>query len=238
MRSMWKSCCLLPLFILILSNLYLIGVTTAQSIAKPSVPEFTVKIVSNPYLVPETNSTDPYTGQVTIYPAHTNENKSVEVTVQNQQFTSTQLPDGNWTQLYYNIRYEGHFIQDDWTYYPLASKDGYINASKSEYTVIPIPTYQLLATYANGTQIDFQVQALIGHDEAKYSDGYWVGNNFTGEYGDWSPIATLIFGEPLNANPTPSSTVPELSWLVILPLFAATFVIAVKMKRRCGKSIF
>lgn len=236
MRFLRRSCRFLLLFILALLSPYLIGVTIAQSIAMPSAPEFTVKIVSSPYVVPETNSTDPYTGQVTIYPSYINENKSIVVTVRNQPFASTQLPDGNWTKLYYNIRYEGHFTRDDWTYYPLASQDGYINASKSEYTVIPIPTYQLHATYANGTQFDFQVQALIGHDYANYSSG----NVFTGEYGDWSPSVILVFGEPLNVSPTPSPTVPELSWLAVLLLFAATLFVTIKIKQRRqgSKSVF
>jgi hypothetical protein len=40
------------------------NITHAQS--KPSVPEFTVKLVDNSYDVPPTQTTDPYTGTKTI----------------------------------------------------------------------------------------------------------------------------------------------------------------------------
>ena len=220
---------------------------SAQSVPTPSVPQFTVQLVSNPYLIPQTNVTDPYTGQVTIYPSHIDENKSIVVTVKNQQFTSTQLSDGNWTGLFYDLRWEPHFIQNDWTYYPVipanVPNSEYVIASQSDYTVIPIPTSWLPATYSNGTQIDFQVQALIGYDEPIYASGSTVAGSagylFTGQSSDWSPSQTLIFGEPLTTSPTQTPvltpTVPELSWLVIVPLLLSVFSVAVMIRHRKQK---
>jgi len=245
MGNISKGLSLLLFGILVASSLISIESASAQTISKPSVPEFTVQIVSDPYLFPETNSTDPYTGQVTIYPSHVNENKSIVVTVKNQQFVSTQLSDGNWTQLYYNLRWEPHFVQNDWVFYPVmppanipASK--YISASQSDYTVIPIPTMWLPATYSNGTQIDFQVQALIGYEEPFYASGSTVAGSagylFTGQSSDWSPSQTLVFGEPLNSTPTstPSQTptVSEFSWLVIVSFLLSSFSVAVLFRHR------
>jgi len=55
------------LFILILLAPILIMVKPANSeITKPSVPEFTLKVIDNSYEVPPTYYTDPYTGKITI----------------------------------------------------------------------------------------------------------------------------------------------------------------------------
>lgn len=48
------------------------------SVSKPSVPEFTVKLVSHPYDVTPHNLVDPYTGTVTTYPSYVVENKSMD----------------------------------------------------------------------------------------------------------------------------------------------------------------
>jgi hypothetical protein len=232
--------CLVVIFAV--SILLMVIPVKAETIPKPSVPEFAVRIVSNPYLVPQEDLTDPYTGHVTIYPSHISENKSIVVTVKNQQFVSTQLSDGNWTRLYYNLRFEGHFTQNDWSYYPVIPVDGpgsaYIDASQSEFTTIPIPKYMLPATYPNGTQIDFQVQALIGYDKSTYAPSMtpgqqvYTGSIFTGESSDWSPSETLIFGDPLNASPIPSPTVPEfpITLSLVAVLFAVSLLLIISKK--------
>ena len=51
--------------------------------AKPSVPEFTVKLVAHPYDVPTTYSTDPYTGETITHAGYHMENKSIEVSIKN-----------------------------------------------------------------------------------------------------------------------------------------------------------
>ena len=56
---------LLLVAILAVSSLILVESATAQSIPKPSVPEFTAKIVANPYEIPTPHSVDPYTGKDT-----------------------------------------------------------------------------------------------------------------------------------------------------------------------------
>lgn len=107
---MSRSLVLLLITVLVLSSLVMVGSVFAQS-----VPEFTLKLVAHPYDVPSTYEIDPYTGEkiITSYGYH-EENKSIEVTIKNQPFTSTLDASGNYTSLYYNVRYKGNYA-DEWS---------------------------------------------------------------------------------------------------------------------------
>ena len=101
----------------------------------------------------------------------------------------------------------------------------------------------------SGAQLDFQVQALVGHNST-----YWyIQHPFTPTYGGfyepaiaydsasgWSNRQTITIGETASSSPTPSPTVPELSWLVILPLLISLFSVAVVLRheknRACSKA--
>jgi hypothetical protein len=90
---------------------------TLLPVAKPSVPEFTVAPVDRSYDVPVsvTYSTDPFTGQQV---AHTSDgyhvtNRTIEITINNQQFTPITLNNGTKIQLYYSLQMKGHF--GDWS---------------------------------------------------------------------------------------------------------------------------
>jgi hypothetical protein len=62
---------------------------TAQSIPKPSVPEFTLSYSDKSYSVPPTYDIDPYTGKSIItQDGYYVKNASVEVTIKNQPFTA------------------------------------------------------------------------------------------------------------------------------------------------------
>jgi hypothetical protein len=192
-------------------TMHFVTVQAESSITKPSVPEFTVKLVSHPYNVAETTQIDPYTGTVHTYPGYVEENRSIEITIKTQPFSSYQMADGNWSRLYYNLRFKGHFYAGDWTYYPLSPESGYINASLSDYTVISLPKWLLSGNLPAGSQLDFQAQALIGYDEAKYAKGaenhiIFVGNNFTGEASNWSNTQTLTIPTS-TSSPTSSPSV-------------------------------
>ena len=77
-----KGFSLLLFCILAVSSLLIIQCADAQSIPKPSVPDFTLRIVAHPYDVAQTTTVDPYTGKTitTEYGYHI-ENKSIEVTI-------------------------------------------------------------------------------------------------------------------------------------------------------------
>ena len=60
---MRKTRSLLIVLALIASGMLLFQFSSAQSITKPSVPQFSLKFVDASYDVPTTYSTDPYTGE-------------------------------------------------------------------------------------------------------------------------------------------------------------------------------
>jgi hypothetical protein len=185
--------------------------------AKPSVPEFTVKLVAHPYDVPPTTTTtiDQYTGKeiVTTTPGYHVENKSIEITINNQPFTPYTDAEGHLINLYYNVRFKGHFGQEsDWKelypYEPI--RNGIFGTyhqnppqSSSEYTVISFP-----AEYPDGALVDFQVQTMEGF----YTE-WWpfpgvpgMAWQFTGESSDWINTQTLTIGEGQTPTPSPTTT--------------------------------
>jgi hypothetical protein len=206
-----------PIVLLIQTNSILPN-TEAQT--TPSVTEFTVQYtVSTSYLAP-TTSTDPYTGQnkTTGYD-RTVYNETVVFTIRNQPFTPYTDSNGNYIGLYYNFRYKGHY-QDQWTYDPF-NPDGlsayaaggwfsgpfpYHNQSSTDYTTITFDLHHFVGypgsndgpALPNGSQLDFQVQAQIGHiapaQEGSMSLGDYYG--FTGQSSDWSSTQTLIIANP------------------------------------------
>ena len=88
MGSISKGFSLLLVVILAVSSLMMVESAFAQSIPKPSVPEFTVKIVAQPYDVPTTTSIDSYSGKEIIHQGYHVENKSIEVKIKNQALQS------------------------------------------------------------------------------------------------------------------------------------------------------
>jgi hypothetical protein len=140
--------------------------TEPTSIPKPSVPEFTVKLVDNSYDVPAKTTTeiDQYTGKevVTTIPGYHVKNKSIEITITNQPLSPYTDVDGYEVNLYYNIRVKGHF-GEEWTaptsfqgYNPISRIPVY---SSSGYTVVTCS-----ANYPDYAQLDFQVEAFAGHN--------------------------------------------------------------------------
>ncbi len=145
------------LFILILVSTVIVESALAQSISKPSIPEFSLRIVDHSYDVPTTYSIDPYTGQNITHAGYHVENKTIDIIIKNQIFTST--VNGIVYQLYYNIRQKGSF-ETNWTerYWTQYDSGTLIPQSNSQNTVISIPT----SSYPINASLDFQVQALLG----------------------------------------------------------------------------
>ena len=251
---MRKAFSLALIVILAVSSLTLFGFASSQTIPKPSVPEFTIEIVSLPYDVPPTTSTtiDQYTGKqtTTTQPGYHVENKTFEAVIKNSLGVS-----------FYNFRYKGHY-GDSWSYEPFNPNaslpyflsDSYgvpFQASTSDYSVLTL--YFLPTSISPGGQVDIQVQALYGNFDAvpyghvmQLPGGPTYDFYFKGETGDWSNTKTISIGEDsasISSNPTPSPTntavsptlaptVPEFSWLAFLPLFAAMLFVAVKLRHR------
>jgi hypothetical protein len=137
--------------------------TEPASIPKPSVPEFTLTYANHSYYQQPTYTIDEYTGeQVIENEGGYIQNDSIEIISKNQPFTSQKDASGNYTSLYYNVRYKGHY-GDQWRTYPMVASEGYWEASQSDYTVVAFPNAQV-GHFFTGNQMDFQVQALIGYE--------------------------------------------------------------------------
>jgi hypothetical protein len=151
---MSKNVALLFIAVLTVSSLVMVKATPASA---QSVPEFTLKFEAHPYDVPTTYGIDPFTGKnITIEGGYHVRNESIVFTIKDQPITN----------LFYNIRYKGHF-GDGWTELysfsqysaqsPNNSPGNLSPQSNSGYTVITIPA---IYPFVNGATIDFQVQAL------------------------------------------------------------------------------
>jgi hypothetical protein len=232
---MSKRAALLLIAVLTLSSLIMVESAFAQSIPKPSIPEFTVKFVDNSYDVPPTYGIDQFTGKnVTIEVGYHIQNKTIELAIKNQPFSSYKDASGNTIRLYYSIRMKGNF-GNSWGYPDYSSYEevdntgarvNYVGAYlDSEYTLM---TYGLVGN--NGTlgllnldisaggQADFQVQAFIGY-KTRVNDTYVPGipvNDptdpiphhyvFTGETSGWSNTQTITI--PASASSSSSSSSP------------------------------
>ena len=189
------------------------------TIPKPSVPEFAVDFVDNSYDVATTNSVDPYTGENVTHPGYHVLHITLELTIENQPFTT--YYEGIWEiTLQYNIRTKGNY-SEDWI--ELYSPSGWCPPqSDSEHTVISlgtlgenglsIDTNTKMIGVPSGSQVDFQVEAMIGYIHRVYNSSAtdhfemypWV---FTGEKSGWSNIQTIAI--PSSSTPSPSQ-VPSL----------------------------
>mgnify|MGYP005847404431 CR=1 FL=1 len=191
-------------------------VQAEASIPKPSVPEFTVKFVDNSYDVPPVYGVDPYTGKnVITQGGYHVENKTIDVTIKNQPFTSYRNENGSLVGLFYNIRVKGHF--EDWTGEP--TSENYIYRSDSEYTVKSYTLGENGLGITAGGQVDFQVEALIGYYSRVYGtpvppfmESYW--DVFTGESSGWSETQTLTIPSSASSpadSPSPASSPNQTS---------------------------
>ena len=201
--------------LLALSSLVMVGYALAQSIARPSIPEFTLKLVAHPYDVPEKTTTtiDEYTGKetTTTQPGYHVENKSIEIIIKNQYCSSSYY-------LFYNVRHKGHYGEywtEPFSYDSSAFNSGnLLSQSSSEYTVLSIPA---VYPFIDGVEVDFQLEALLWHNiEVWISDHPGVaGAEELGHYetrlalhstSGWSSTQTLTIEEFQTPSPEPTPT--------------------------------
>ena len=231
---MKKSATLLLVTVLVVSSLVVVGSVCAQSVPAPSAPEFTVKFVNASYTVTTTNS---YTG---VNETEQVSNNSVEITITNQPFSHPGYQiyynvrvrphfDGNWTEVYslrtYASSYDGDY---DFSYAQYISENS-MPQSESSYTIITfsvVPTNLYLGSgydvggtslraIPDGSQIDFQVEALVGHPSQRWVSDHalypMLGGHsesavaYDGTSG-WSKTQTVTIGE-LQTTATPSPSV-------------------------------
>ena len=202
---MSRSLALLLITALVLSSLVMVGSALAQSIPKPSVPEFKLSYTNHVYDVPA--ATSEWSGEPIPGTAYHVDYREVIVKIKNQPLDAD--VNGVRMQLYYNVRVKNHF-SIDWTelFGRCLIAQGndsvpgtlYYGASDSEVTYISIslngPTNIIHASIddvAVGNPVDFQVKALIGYMQN------WT---FSGEESTWSETQTLTIEE--SQTPSPS----------------------------------
>jgi hypothetical protein len=168
-----------------------VTVQAESSIPKPSVPDFTVRLIDSSYY------------------------NIIEVKIKNQPVTT--YFDGSvtkTTQIFYSIRVKGHFSQD-WAVIEQWDKE---ISDSDPYVFNPYPEqdyssdYTVLTFHENipsNDELDFQAPALIGQVERVGDPNHSIIYNmlyaeavFTGETSDWSKTQTLT----LSASPSPPSS--------------------------------
>lgn len=186
---MSRSLALLLLTVLVLPSVVMVGYGFAQSIPKPSVPEFTVKFVDF-YNVPPIYEVDPETGDTVItQEGFRSDMYHVVITIKNQPFTPYTDTDGNLIRMSYDV----YFKYDDryWSWLEL------LFSSDSEYTIKGFICGKQagapeLRNLRPGDKLYFKVQAYIGYVAIGYNpelSPFYA--NFIGEKSDWSEIQTL-----------------------------------------------
>jgi len=215
--------------------------TFAQSISKPSIPEFTVQLTDRSYDEPPTYQTDPYTGKTMLISAGGHvDNKTFDFTIKNQPFTPYKDAD-QVVRLFYEIRHKGYF--EEWSDTSTVDR---AYSSDSEYTFVSF----IVGTYAgwyiptNGT-VDIQVKAVFGYYSVVFDPhlaGIWWNVTTIGE-SDWSNTQTITIPDtsaststsapsPTSSNPTtaPTSsptTTNSNSNTISLPLSTLIGVVAI-----------
>jgi hypothetical protein len=193
-----KVSTLLIILLLAASTVLMVEPSLASG-STPSIPQFTVAYIDHSYDIPPTYGKDPYTGQTitTDYGRHV-DNRTIDITVQNQPFTSYMDSNNKTVGLFYSVRSKGHF--DDWSASSFHSTSDIPASTASSSTVISIDFGSW--GVQQGGQIDFQVSAVTGYTS---SDANYCGYSYnfnTVSQSDWSEIQTITIGNPVTATPT------------------------------------
>ena len=227
MGCIGKGCALVLILIVAVSSLSLMIIKpiNAQT-SKPSVPEFTLKLID-----------------------YSADAKAIELAIKNQPFASY-IDNGQIISLYYNVHFKLH-DSDSWTamYY---CGDIFTTHSSSEYTKLdyPLPmtspngsscyllrenagNYFIMSQIPFNEQIDFRVQAM---------EGYLTSASFTGQTSDWNIQTITIPGASTSPNPSPTpspepTTKPEsfpatLAFVASLGIALAVIGLVIYSKKR------
>ena len=190
----------------VILSLSVISLALAQTTtAKPSIPEFQIKMTDHSQTLLPVYEIDQFTGKnVTVREGATFEWRTLDFIVKNQP-----VEDPN--NLYFNIRYMGEYASD-WTY--LYHGDTYVRAELGQTSTIPFlvsgqalngNSYYL--PIPAGATVDFQIEAMVGNIFRK-SPEFASGYEFRGETSGWSSTQTVTIPDSSNPNP-PTPTPPS-----------------------------
>jgi hypothetical protein len=198
------------------------GMHVVAAAPKPSVPEFTVKLINSSYVTSATNIIDPYLGQTVTHPSQRTEARTIEIRIKNVPFTPFELENGSNTynaQFFYNIRFKGHF-EEEWRDVYNPNVNGFLGrdfgaetlfSQQGEYSDtegLEMTSQGMYTTFPPNAQMDFQVKAMIGYIHHVVAMPFSA-DVFEGESSDWSSTQTIIIpaaSASPSASPTPTST--------------------------------
>jgi hypothetical protein len=193
----------LTFIVLLLTSLLALTFTSTyvQAVSKPSVPQFSIKLVDNSYDISPsaTTTVDPYTGtkSTSTIPGYHIERIEIEITIKNQLFTPYTGNGHAYNNLYYYVQVKGHFTED-WQVWCVDFKQ-----SDSQYTVIT----RSAQMYAVGSKLDFRVQVAAGYEEGRILAPSWIhfDPNVTS---DWSKVQTFTIPSKASSVSQPQ-TIPS-----------------------------
>ena len=220
----------LCLVVILASSVLMIQLTNAQSIPKPSVPEFTINLTDSSYETKPTSTIDPYTGKTVTNPSQHIEARTIQIKIKSVDFTPFEIQNNSNTytvNLQYNIRWKGQFGTDWHTLFnPYA---GFLSMDNdADYTVLSYNcsyspddglNFNGFIIPVNAT-VEFQVEALVGYIHHIYTNpgdpyGKYV---FEGQTSGWSNTQTItIPNGSSSVTPAPSSTNSQSSTTPTLP---------------------
>ena len=228
----------------------------------PSTPDFSVTITNSSYFVPVTYSTDPSTGQEIANKSYysgnidalnvtiTIENQPLALSIQSNEYNGFKYfielkphNSANWTSLTWYLSGLGTYMsglgflasntsqtqltfQFSNPYFPVnGGKEYPANSSGLSYATNPF----FSITVSKNEPVDFRVKAGVGNFQY-ISMGQLL---YDGNFSDWNQLTiTMANGETSTAIAFPSPTVPELSWLVIVPLLLSFFSVVVVFRHQ------
>ena len=209
----------LTIISLLLSSLLVLSVSpvNVQAVSKPSVPQFTVKFVDSYYDIPPSTTTtiDTYTGQeITLNIPGNIVHRHIEVTIKNQPFTPYEDSNGINYYLYFFVQSKGSF-GDEWQNWGSTVQyidqigRGFQPSTPELYlqgNVVSGP-----ANYAAGAQVDFRVEARIGHYYC-LNPGYSIYASFAFEAdatSGWSKVQTFTMPGESSSSPSQITNLPQ-----------------------------
>lgn len=248
----------------------MVNSTTVSAQHKPSVPEFTVKFVNASYTVTTTNSytgldETEFVSNDSIEITITNQ---VFDHSSGQIYYNVRVKPhfaDDWTEVYPVSNRTSSYRDGVYSYAQYINKNSIIQ-SDSSYTNITFPVipttlypesgydvtwtypgndgiayFEFLRSIPDDSQLDFQVEVLVGHDSQVWVSEFRLLGPQGGHYdsaiaydatSSWSSTQTITIGENQTPSPAPSEQEVILGAAAIVAVFAFGLILLYRVKRK------